>query len=88
VKASPGRQVPVLGWLLCCHLFRRKLAPFAEHARKAGRGQSRRSARTASSRRHSGDVRAGAKGQGIAISARGRIPANVAEQYATATRTR
>jgi hypothetical protein len=60
--------------------FRRKLAPFVEHARKAGRGQSRRSVRTSSARRHGGGVRAWAKGQGIAVSARGRNPATVAEQ--------
>jgi hypothetical protein len=65
--------------------FRRKLAPFIEHARKAGRGQRRRSGRTASSRHHSGDIRAWAKDQGIPLSARGRIPASVVEQYEAAT---
>jgi len=38
--------------------FRKQLAPFIEHARKAGRGQPRRAARTAVSRQRSGDVRA------------------------------
>jgi nucleoid-associated protein Lsr2 len=65
--------------------LRRKLAPFIEHARKAGRGARRRPGRTASSREHSGDIRAWAKDQGIAVSDRGRIPASVAEQYAAAT---
>ena len=64
--------------------FRKQLAPFIEHARKAGRGQ-RRSARTRSSRQHSGDIRAWAKEQGVAVSERGRISANVVEQYDAAT---
>jgi len=63
--------------------FRKQLAPFVEHARKAGRGQRR--PRTSSSRRRSGDIRAWAHEQGIAVSGRGRIPASVAEQYDAAT---
>ena len=59
--------------------FRKQLAPFVEHARKAGRGQRR--PRTSSSRQRSGDIRAWAKDQGIAVSGRGRIPASVVEQY-------
>ena len=66
--------------------FRRQLAPFIEHARKAGRGQRRRPGRTASSRDRSGGIRAWAKGQGIAVSDRGRIPASVVEQYEAATK--
>jgi Lsr2 len=65
--------------------FRRQPAPFIEHARRAGRGQRRRPGRTASSRERSADIRAWAKDQGITVSARGRIPASVAEQYDTAT---
>jgi hypothetical protein len=64
--------------------FRRAFAPFIEHARKAGRGQRRRSARTAASRDRSGSIRAWAKQSGIAVSARGRIPASVVEQYQAA----
>src|SRR5262245_38640823 len=60
--------------------FRRQLAPFVEHARKAGRGPRRRFGRTVSSRRRSGDIRAWAKEQGIAVSERGRIPASVIER--------
>jgi hypothetical protein len=67
--------------------FRKKLAPFLEHARKPGRAQRRRPGRTAS-RDRSVSVRAWAKGRGIAVSARGRIPANVVEQYEAAIRTR
>jgi hypothetical protein len=65
--------------------FRRQIAPYIEHARKAGRGQRRRPARTASSRERSGDIRAWAKGHGIAVSERGRIPASVVQQYQAAT---
>src|ERR1022692_1747117 len=64
--------------------FRKQLAPFVEHARKAGRGQRR--PRTSSSRQRSGDIRAWAKDQGITVSDRGRIPAGVVEQYEAATR--
>lgn len=65
--------------------FRQRLAPYIEHARKAGTGQRRRPARTSSHRQRSGDIRAWAKDQGIAVSARGRIPASVVEQYQAAT---
>jgi hypothetical protein len=64
--------------------FRKQLAPFIEHARKADRGQRR----AASGRERSGDIRAWAKAQGIAVSERGRIPASVAEQYQAATKRR
>jgi hypothetical protein len=66
--------------------FRKQLAPFIEHARKAGRGHSRRPGRTAAGRERSGGIRAWAKGQGIAVSDRGRIPASVVEQYEAATK--
>jgi hypothetical protein len=66
--------------------FRRKIAPFIEHARKAGRGLRRRPGRAASSREHSGDIRAWAKGQGIAVSDRGRIPSSVVAQYEAAAK--
>jgi hypothetical protein len=65
--------------------FRKQFAPFVDHARKAGRGQLRRPARTAASRQRSGDIRAWAKDHGIAVSERGRIPANVVDQYRAAT---
>ena len=65
--------------------FRRQIAPYIEHARKAGRGQRRRPARTPSSREHSGDIRAWAKDHGIPVSERGRIPAGVVQQYQAAT---
>jgi Lsr2 len=65
--------------------FRKQLAPYIEHARKAGRGQRRRTVRTSSARERSGDIRAWAKAQGIPVSVRGRIPVSVAEQYQAAT---
>ncbi len=61
--------------------LRRRLAPFMDHARKAGRGPRRRTGRSAASRERSGDIRAWAKTHGITVSDRGRIPASVAEQY-------
>src|SRR5216684_8163143 len=64
--------------------FRKQLAPFIDHARKAGRGQRRRPGRTASSRERSGGIRAWAKQAGITVSERGRIPASVVEQYEAA----
>jgi nucleoid-associated protein Lsr2 len=65
--------------------FRRQLAPFIAHARKAGRGPRRQSGSSTASRERSGDIRAWAKDQGITVSERGRIPASVVEQYQAAT---
>ncbi len=61
--------------------FRKLLAPYLEHARRAGRAQGRRAGRTVVSRQRSGDIRAWAKQHGLAISERDRIPASVVEQY-------
>jgi hypothetical protein len=61
--------------------FGKQLAPYIEHARRAGRAQPRRDSRTAPGRQRSGDIRAWAKEHGLAVSARGRIPAGVLEQY-------
>jgi hypothetical protein len=69
-------------------LFRRQLAAFVDHARPAGAAQSRRPTRTASSRKRSAAIRAWAKQQGIDISDRGRIPANVIEQYQATAKAR
>ena len=65
--------------------LRKQLAPFVERARKAGRAQPRL-VRTAASRRRSRDIRVWAKEKGIQLSERGRIPADVVEQYETAAR--
>lgn len=60
------------------------LAPYIAHARKAG---ARRAAR---SRRDAGaidthKVREWARGQGIQVKDRGRVPASIAEKYRQAT---
>jgi Lsr2 len=65
--------------------FRKRLAPFVEHARKAGGGRRGRPGRAAAGRERSGAIRAWAKDHGIAVSDRGRIPASVADQYEAAT---
>ena len=67
--------------------FREKLAPFTERARKAGRGPHSRPVHSASGRERSGDIRAWARNQGIAVSDRGRIPASVIEQYQATAET-
>ena len=61
--------------------FGKRLAPYLEHARRAGRAQPRRPGRASAVRQRSGDIRAWAKEHGLAVSERGRIPASVAEQY-------
>lgn len=61
--------------------FSKQLAPYVEHARRAGRAPSRRPGRTAVNRQRSGDIRAWAKEHGLTVSERGRIPASVVEQY-------
>jgi hypothetical protein len=61
--------------------FCKQLAPYLEHARRAGRAQARRAGRTGASRQRSGDIRAWANEHGLAVSERGRIPARVVEQY-------
>ena len=65
--------------------FGKQLAPYLEHARKAGRAPARRPGRAAAGRQRSGDIRAWAKEQGLAVSGRGRIPASVLDQYHAAT---
>jgi nucleoid-associated protein Lsr2 len=64
--------------------FGKQLAPYLEHARRAGRAPVCRARRTALSQQRSGDIRAWAKEHGLAVSERGRIPASVMEQYLAA----
>jgi hypothetical protein len=61
-------------------ILRDRLAPFVDHARRAG-GVRRPRGRAASSRQRSADIRAWAKARGIEVSERGRISATVVEQY-------
>jgi hypothetical protein len=65
--------------------FRKQLAPFIDHARKAVARPQRRVGRPVASRRRSSGIRAWAKQQGIPVSDRGRIPASVLRQYQAAT---
>jgi hypothetical protein len=60
--------------------LRDSLTPFVQHARKAGAGRHRRS-RAASSRERSADIRAWAKARGKKVNERGRIPADIVEEY-------
>jgi hypothetical protein len=64
--------------------LRKMLTPFIDHGRRATGGQARRGARPASTRQRSADIRAWAKEHGISVNERGRIPANVVEQYEAA----
>ena len=68
--------------------FGKQLAPYLEHARRAGRAQPRRPGRSTPSRQRTGDIRAWARQRGVAVSDRGRIPASVVEQYLAATQGR
>jgi hypothetical protein len=67
--------------------FRKQLAPYLEHARRAGRGR-RRPSGAAPGRERAGDIRAWASQQGITVSGRGRIPASVVAQYDAAANGR
>jgi len=64
--------------------FGKQLAPYLEHARRAGRAPARRPGRTVAGRQGSDVIRAWAKEHGLAVSERGRIPASVVEQYTAA----
>jgi hypothetical protein len=68
--------------------FRRSVAPFVDHARRAGRAQRRQAVRSAASRERGSEIRAWARDQGIAVSGRGRIPASVVAQYEAAAKGR
>ena len=54
---------------------------FADRARKVTGRVTRTKRRTAAHRRHSAEVRAWAKQRGMAVSDRGRIPAQVTRKY-------
>jgi Lsr2 len=69
-------------------VFRKQLTPFLEHARKAPGVPARTAARTPAGRQRSSDIRVWAKGHGITVSDRGRIPATVVEQNQAAAKGR
>jgi len=66
--------------------LREGLEPFVAHARRARKpaGRGGRATRTAGSRERSAEIREWAKSRGIKVNERGRIPANVIEQYEAA----
>lgn len=66
--------------------LRNGLEPFVSGARKARKptGRGGRATRTAGSRERSAEIREWAKSRGIKVNERGRIPANVIEQYEAA----
>lgn len=62
--------------------LKKAFAPFVAHARKAPAGNHRPATRrTKSKRQQAQGIRAWAKGQGIPVNERGRIPATVIAQY-------
>lgn len=64
--------------------LRRRLAPFVEHARRVRRRVSRVPVRSAVSRERSRQIRAWAEQQGLEVSDRGRLSADVIQQYESA----
>jgi len=61
--------------------FRKALAPFIEHARRASGVKRAVSRRDASNRQRTHDIREWARAQGMTISERGRIPGDVINKY-------
>src|SRR5215470_18774887 len=62
------------------------LGRYATHARKSAARPLRTKRRTAAHRKHSAEVRAWAKSQGLTVSERGRIPAEVVGKYESSHR--
>jgi Lsr2 len=61
--------------------FDEALGRYASHARKSSTRPPRTKRRTAAHRKHSAEVRSWAKTQGLTVSERGRIPAEVVSKY-------
>ena len=61
--------------------FDEAVSRYASHARKASGRPVRTKRRTAAHRKHSAQVRAWAKANGLAVSERGRIPSDVVTRY-------
>jgi nucleoid-associated protein Lsr2 len=61
--------------------FDEAVSRYASHARKSSARVSRAKRRTAAHRKHSAEVRAWAKDNGLEVSERGRIPAEVVSKY-------
>ncbi|QXJ20534.1 Lsr2 family protein [Actinomadura graeca] len=65
--------------------LRKAIAPYKDNARKARAAGGRRgAARVAGNRERSAEIREWARSAGIKVNDRGRIPANVIEQYEAA----
>jgi hypothetical protein len=64
--------------------LRKEIATFVEHARKASSGGRRRRARTGPGRERSAEIRAWAKQRGYKVNERGRIPAQIVQEYEAA----
>jgi nucleoid-associated protein Lsr2 len=61
------------------------LAPYIAHARKAGGARRAARGRRSASALDTHKVREWARGQGIQVKDRGRVPADIAEKYRQAT---
>src|SRR5215469_386997 len=61
--------------------FDEAISRYASHARKTSARPVRTKRRTAAHRKHSAQVRAWAKANGLAVSGRGRIPADIVSKY-------
>lgn len=64
--------------------FRRRLAPFVEHARPVRSRRPRASTRTTASRDRSREIRSWAEQHGLAVAGHGRLPGSVIEEYEAA----
>ena len=61
--------------------LRHRLAPFVERARLVPQRRFKTTARTAASRERSQQIRAWAEQHGVTVSARGRLPASIIQDY-------
>jgi hypothetical protein len=64
--------------------FRKQVAAFVERARPVALRRSRSTARSASSRERSRQIRAWAERQGLEIAEHGRLPGHVIQEYESA----
>jgi hypothetical protein len=64
--------------------FRKRIKPYAEAGRRVAGARHR--TRPVSARRKSAEIRTWAKGQGLTVNERGRIPGWVVDQFEAATR--
>jgi hypothetical protein len=64
--------------------LRKAIAPFRDSARKARPAGRKAGTRTAGNRERSAEIRDWARSAGIPVNDRGRIPANVVQQYEAA----